>query len=95
MQRTEINSSNILSLGYDPSEKILTVEFRPDGNIPGGVYRYWDVPLYVYETLLTTDSPGRYLAKEIKPNFTTTKVVADNKAVMPRFRRASVDVETK
>ncbi len=39
MDRIQVRSSNIRSIGYDQNRQILEVEF-----LKGGVYQYFDVP---------------------------------------------------
>jgi hypothetical protein len=39
MDRTPVSSSNLSSVGYDPDEQILEIEFNG-----GRVYQYYDVP---------------------------------------------------
>ncbi|HYH47514.1 MAG TPA: KTSC domain-containing protein [Thermoanaerobaculia bacterium] len=61
MQRTQIDSSSLSSIGYEPRTRTLEVEFRS-----GRVYRYRGVPPRVYRSLLDADSAGRFLNLEIK-----------------------------
>jgi dUTP pyrophosphatase len=42
----------------------------------GGNYRYYNVPVNVFEGFLTADSAGKYLNAEIKPNFGYGKLEA-------------------
>ncbi|MGI5938045.1 KTSC domain-containing protein, partial [Methanoculleus thermophilus] len=55
MQRQAVESTNIKSVGYDPEDEVLEVEFHS-----GGVYHYVGVPAEVYEGLLNARSKGRY-----------------------------------
>ncbi len=61
MERQFVSSSNIASIGYDPNNMILEVEF-----LNGAVYQYYDVPQSIYEGLITADSHGKFLAVYIK-----------------------------
>lgn len=61
MKRTPVNSSNLASIGYDTSSETLEIEF-----LHGGVYQYYDVPLTVYESLMSASSHGTYFDKNIK-----------------------------
>lgn len=61
MRRAPIDSSSLASVGYDPSHRILEVEFHG-----GRVYRYFGVPPRRYEELLSAESAGRFLNTEIK-----------------------------
>ena len=56
MERICVSSSNIMSIGYDPDNMVLEVEFKT-----GAVYRYYDVPQSVYDGLMSADSHGKYL----------------------------------
>lgn len=61
MERKNVVSSNIKSIGYDESAMVLEVEFNN-----GAVYQYYNVPLYIYEGLMAADSHGRYLDQYVK-----------------------------
>ena len=61
MDRVQVSSSNILSIGYDPSTQVLEVEF-----ISGAVYQYFNVPEAEFESFLNAESKGRYLNANIK-----------------------------
>jgi hypothetical protein len=62
MQRLPVDSSSIATIGYDPEERILELEFRQTGD----VYQYFDVPSEEYEAFLQAESKGTYLNKEFK-----------------------------
>ena len=61
MRRAPIESTSLASVGYDPSGKVLEVEFQG-----GRVYRYFGVPRRRYQELLEADSAGRFLNTRIK-----------------------------
>lgn len=61
MERQYVTSSNILSIGYDPANMILEVEFTT-----GAIYQYYDVPQSIYDGLMAADSHGTYLSAYIK-----------------------------
>lgn len=61
MERQYVSSSNIASIGYDPENMILEIEF-----LNGSVYQYYDVPQSIYEGLMAADSHGKYLSAYIK-----------------------------
>ena len=63
MERQPVESSSVISVGYDEAEQVLEVEFAG-----GGVYQYFDVAPWQYEQLLRADSIGRYVNGYIKPN---------------------------
>lgn len=61
MDRTYVSSSNIASIGYDPMQMILEVEF-----LNGSIYQYYDVPEALYEGIMSASSHGKYLNEYIK-----------------------------
>ena len=61
MNRTQISSSNLRSVGFDPASSTLEVEFRH-----GGVYQYFDVPETHYAGLMSAYSHGSYFDTFIK-----------------------------
>jgi hypothetical protein len=69
MDRERVDSSSVLSVGYDGKSHTLEVEFRN-----GGVYRYLDVPEDAWSELRAAGSKGRFLNSEIKPRFRMRKV---------------------
>ncbi len=64
MTRTVVASSNVRSVGYDPSSMTLEVEFHD-----GGVYQYRSVPGSVHAGLMGAASKGTYLASHIKGRY--------------------------
>jgi hypothetical protein len=61
MTSRPIVSSMIASAGYDPDTRAMEIEFRS-----GKTYTFEEVPPYVFENLLSSDSPGRYFNQSIK-----------------------------
>ena len=61
MIRTSVSSSNLASVGYDPTRQVLEIEFNS-----GGIYQYEHVPARVYEGLMHADSHGKYFHAFIK-----------------------------
>ncbi|WP_231184655.1 KTSC domain-containing protein [Haladaptatus sp. DYF46] len=59
--RTPVDSTSLTSVGYDPEEEILEIEFHS-----GGVYRYADVPQSVYQELLSARSHGSYFHENVR-----------------------------
>jgi hypothetical protein len=64
-----VDSSNILSIGYDSEASELRVVFAN-----GGVYSYEGVSQEAYEKFIAADSKGAYLAKHIKAEYPGRKV---------------------
>jgi len=60
MDRILVESSNLVSVGYDATAQVLEVEF-----LTGKVYQYHDVPGEVYQGLMSAASKGEYLHDNI------------------------------
>lgn len=69
MKRSAIKSSNLASVGYNKSKKILEIEFTH-----GGVYQYFEVPGEVYSKLLSAESAGKFFNSEIRDKFSSKRV---------------------
>ena len=69
MYRTQVNSSNIKSIGYDLPTKVLEVKF-----ISGDVYEYYDVPEHLYQQFLHASSFGQFLTDNIRYNYRYKKI---------------------
>jgi hypothetical protein len=69
MQRQRVSSSNVLSIGHDPDEDVLEVEFTS-----GGIYQYLGVSESVFVELLQAASKGRYLNECVKDRYQCVKV---------------------
>jgi KTSC domain len=65
MKRYPVDSSNVVSIGYDD---VLEVELK------GGLYRYRGVPRPLYLALMAAESKGRFINQEIKNNYPCEKV---------------------
>ncbi len=55
MQRIAVESSDIVSIGYDPKERVLEIEFKENR-----VYQYYDVTSDVHERFMRTESYGEF-----------------------------------
>lgn len=62
MEREQVESSQIKSIGYEPQNYALEIEFKG-----GSVYRYDNVPGDQYQGLMSAESKGTYFGKFIKP----------------------------
>lgn len=69
MNRIPVASSNLKSVGYDPTNKILEVEFHDLS-----VYHYTNVPQSIYNNLMSASSHGSYLAQYIKGVYPHQKI---------------------
>lgn len=61
MIRIPVTSSNLASVGYEPYQQVLEIEFRNRS-----VYQYFNVPLHVHAGLMSAGSHGRYFDRHIK-----------------------------
>lgn len=69
MERVQVESSHIASIGYDPDSETLEIEF-----VKGELYQYYNVPKYVFDELMSASSHGTYLAANIKGTYSYSKV---------------------
>lgn len=69
MERQSVVSSNISSIGYDNGDSVLEVEFNN-----GAIYQYFDVPQHIHEEIMTAESIGGYLARNVKGHFRFSRV---------------------
>jgi hypothetical protein len=61
MQRTPVDSSTMVSVGYEADSDTLEIEF-----VSGHVYQYFDVPSSVRDELLASESAGGYFNAAIR-----------------------------
>ena len=66
--RTEVKSSQLVSVGYDAEKQIMEVEFK------NAVYRYTDVPPETHAALMSAESLGKYFGKEVRGKFAYQKL---------------------
>lgn len=64
MDRNNVASSNLRSVGYDPQATTLEVEF-----VDGGIYQYYGVPEHMYEQMMNAPSKGQFLNTYIKNQY--------------------------
>jgi hypothetical protein len=69
MEMVAVKSSNVKSVGYDSSSKILVIEF-----FGGGVYQYFEVPADVHADFMEAPSKGKFFSQHIKNYFKYAKV---------------------
>ena len=55
-----VSSSNIASVAYDFEEQVLEIKFLEASANHSNTYRYSEVPLVVYRSLMSVPSPGHY-----------------------------------
>lgn len=61
MERIPVSSSNIASIGYNPVEFALEIEF-----LNGRIYQYYDVPEEVFNEMMAAESHGQYFYAYIR-----------------------------
>lgn len=74
MQRTPVSSSQIESVGYDPTSQTLEVEFKSRPGKHGSVYQYKGVSQSVYDEFISAPSIGVYFGANIKSGYEFQKV---------------------
>ena len=57
----------ILAVGYENSSKVLEIDFRRSSR----VYRYFEVPEFLYQGLLAARSKGQFFTTRIAGRFRT------------------------
>jgi hypothetical protein len=69
MFREPVVSSSIASIGFEPDDSILEVEF-----VGGSVYRYRNVDEDVYDRFLIASSKGAFFNEQIKDAYLCERV---------------------
>lgn len=69
MERIKVESSNVVSIGYDEEKETLEVEFKG-----GSVYHYYHVDKDTHSEFMKDESHGRFLRKVIIPNFPCVQI---------------------
>ena len=64
-----VTSSNLLAIGYDPSNETLRIRFKNNT-----IYDFYNVPLKLYEGLMNANSKGKYFQAYIKDKYPYNKV---------------------
>ncbi len=63
-----VSSSAIAAVDYHKEEKVLFVLFKA-----GSIHAYHDVSEFKFNSLIKSDSVGKYFNQSIKPSHTETK----------------------
>lgn len=50
-----------IAMGYDPTNEIIRVTFRPNREGTAPIYEYYGVPEHVWESFSVNPSPGRFI----------------------------------
>jgi len=61
LDHTPINSEVLRSVGYDPDQRILEIEF-----VSGSIYHYFDVPDDLYAAMMAAASHGKFFSARIR-----------------------------
>ena len=69
MDRANVSSSHINSIGYDKDNDTLEVEF-----LDGSIYQYYNVSEGVYDQLMQSGSKGIFLNTYIKNAYPYSRV---------------------
>jgi hypothetical protein len=69
MERQEVESTTMRSVGYNQTKQILEIEFQS-----GMIYQYLDIPPAIYKELLEAESKGRYFNSEIRDTYEFVRV---------------------
>ncbi|MFA5377289.1 MAG: KTSC domain-containing protein [Dehalococcoidia bacterium] len=63
-------SSNIAAVGYDGEVQTLYVQFHPSMK----TYKYFNVPVDVYDSFLGADSKGKFFASNIRGKYEYSQI---------------------
>ena len=69
MNRNQVASSNISSIGYDGATQTLEVEFQN-----GSVYQYYGVPEMLNQEIMQASSKGQFLNQYIRNAYPYSRV---------------------
>jgi hypothetical protein len=61
MDRQSVNSTNLASVGYDPTSETLEVEFTN-----GSIYQYYNVPQIIFDQLMQAPSVGVFFNANVR-----------------------------
>ena len=67
MQRQNVTSSTVASIGYYEIDQILEVEFK--NKVAPIIYHYFDVPKEVYQKMMDSASVGKFVHENIKDKY--------------------------
>ena len=69
MERQEVASTTMRSVGYDQAKQVLEIEFQS-----GVIYQYLDIAPAIYKELVEAESKGRYFNSEIRDAYEFVRV---------------------
>jgi XTP/dITP diphosphohydrolase len=79
MQRLPVESSDIVSIGYDPKARLLEIEFKENR-----IYRYQEVEPDVYHRFMRADSFGQYFFASINGRYRYSRADESGKRQKPQ-----------
>ena len=69
MDRQNVESSMIRSIGYDIDNQILEIEFNS-----GAVWQYFDFPESLWYEFERSESQGKFFHREIKNQYSESRI---------------------
>ena len=69
MERKRVNASTIRSVGYDPGQQVLEIEFTS-----GAIVQYSGVSPEVHRRFMSAPSPGSFFQDQIEENFPARRI---------------------
>jgi hypothetical protein len=69
MRPLAVESTTLITIAYDLDRQLLQLEFRDRA-----IYHYFDVPVDVYQGLVTAPSKGGYFNRSIRGRFVHTRL---------------------
>ena len=85
MQRLPVESSDIVSVGYEARKRVLEIEFKE-----GRIYQYLDVEPDVYERFTRSDSYGEFFYSFINKHYRYKRVSGAAKQSIAPYKLAFV-----
>ena len=76
-------SSNVWGYAFDIEQDedigTLYIQFKSDKGGPGDIYRYYEVPLRLYQKFIAAPSKGHSFWKNFRNNFLYSKLTGDKR----------------
>jgi DNA helicase HerA-like ATPase len=69
VERQPVESSSVLSVGYDEPSQTVEIEFKGSG-----VYQYYNVPQVIFDQMMASESVGKFINTYIKPAYACSRV---------------------
>lgn len=86
MERKKVSASKLLSAGYDPTRRILEVEFNT-----GAVYQYSGVSPDLYRRFMVADAKSSFFEDHIEEGFSGRRVLEAEGAKPKSDTRSELD----